>query len=488
MIIDLLNQYSPAKDSDQTQAELTNMYLEQDSSLPSLNSAFNGQPRAEGEYKKIARSMPGLSLFCDTGLSNVRYLYEHFGITYCVAGNQFGSISSNGIFTQIGSNLSTSSGYAKIVGITGATKNSNTQLTLIDGTNGYTYNVGTSTAQFPISDTDFPQTASDISAQDDFVIVVDGVNQSGWSPSKTGDSTSWDPLEFALFYRQADDLLAIKAFRGELWLFGSNHIEVWVDTGNSTFTFERLSYQAINEGLTSKQAVVIAANSLIYLSQSRSGGYKVVTINGYQPKRLSNPDIESAINALTTQSDCIAYAYAIDGHEFVDFVFPTDAKTFTVDLSTGIWSKKESLINSSYTRFLGNTSCFCYGKCLIGDYNSGKVYYLDRNTYTENGNNIRKRFTSPPVYAGGKRIFINRLQIDVQTNVGSNKTFLLEMTTDRGVTWETVEIFTVPTDPSQQLYTLSLGSAFCFMFRLTTTDQFPFTILGFQADASVGAN
>ena len=86
----------------------------------------------------------------------------------------------------------------------------------------------------------------------------------------------------------------------------------------------------------------------------------------------------------------------------------------------------------------------------------------------------------------GKRIYISRLQIDVQTNVGSSKTFLLEMSTDRGTTWETVDTYTIPTTGDGTIYSSSLGSAFCFLFRITTTDNVNFSILGFQATADIG--
>ncbi len=226
---------------------------------------------------------------------------------------------------------------------------------------------------------------------------------------------------------------------------------------------------------------------MVYLGRALNGGYKACLVESYEPKVLSTKAIEKKFNDLTAPSDCILYCYTKDGHEFVDFTFPTDGKTFTVDLSSGIWAKKESLVSAAYGRFLGSCSAFCYNKALLGDFNSGIIYTQSSAIYTENGVGIRRRFVSPPIYQGGKRIFIHRLQIDCQTNVGVG-TFLLEMSTDRGTTWETVDTYTVPTSGSGEIYTTSLGSGFSFLFRITTTADFNFILLGFQAEASVGDN
>ncbi len=472
MLIDILNQYTPSKSTDQNQSELTNMYLEEDQSSSGV----------KGEYKVVAYSTFGLQTFCNTTKAVVRALYEHNDVLYAVAGDTFYSINSAGTASSLGT-LNTSTGFAKIVSITGGS-DTNNQLIIIDGTNGYSYNVGTSTATFPISDVDFPDTCTDITTQDDYVIVEKSGSMSFYL-SDLSDSTTWATLDFASKFRKPDRLVAINANKGELWLLGSKSVEIWVNTGNASFPFERRSDVLIEGGCAAKRSVVVAGNTLFYLAKNSNGGYGVVAVEAYQPKVVSTKAIMYQLSQLTSVSDCIAYAYAKDGHECIDFTFPTDNKTFTYDLSVGIWLNRQSYVSSTYGRFLGNCHAFCYGKSLVGDYNSGIIYTQSSAVYTENGVAIRRRFVSPPVYSGGKYLYIHRLQIDVQTNVGSSKTFLLEMSTDRGITWTTVDTYTIPTDGAGTIYTSSLGAAFCFLFRITTTDNFNFTLLGMQADATV---
>jgi len=230
--------------------------------------------------------------------------------------------------------------------------------------------------------------------------------------------------------------------------------------------------------------VIVSASTLFYLGKGKKGGYGFVEIVGYTPKVIATKPVMQFLSSLTRVDDCVACPFTMDGHEFIAWSFPTDNKTVVYDISNDTWSVKQSYINSTYGRFLGQCSCFCYNKVLIGDYNSGNIYYMSNSVYTENGQSLLRQFVTPHVYKEGKYIFIHRLQIDVQT--GGGGTFLLEMSNDRGNTWTTVDTYTIPYDQTTQIYTTSLGSEFSFTFRLSTTDAVNLTILGFQAEVDVG--
>ena len=468
--IDLLTQDYNSQAVDQNQSRLINMYLEPD--------------KSKGRDQLIALPTSGLTTFCDTAEAVVRAMEEYNGVLYVVAGNKFGSVNSAGTFTQLGTNLTTSTGFAKIKAISGGS-DTNNQLIIIDGTNGYSYNIDTSTATFPIADVDFPQTATDLEAIHDYTLVQ--VSSSiKYQLSTVADSLSWAALDFASKIAQPDNLVAIKYWQDRLWLLGNKTIEVWWDSGNVDFPFERIPDIFIHKGCAAKQSVVLAQETLFFLSQDITGGYQFIRMQGFTPTAIETTPIAYAINNFTTITDCIGYSYIKDGHEFIDWTFPTENQTFTYDATTGIWLTRQSYISAAYGRFLGNCHAFCYNKSLVGDYNSGKIYSQSSSTYTENSVAIRRMFISPPLQFDGRRLFVHRLQIDVQTNVGASKTFDLDISTDSGVTWETIDTYTIPTSSATQIYTTSLGSGFNFIFRLTSTTNARFAILGFRADFSVG--
>lgn len=471
--LDLLSSDYPTKSIDQNQCRLINMYLQPD--------------KQKGKYPVVAYPMPGLTAFCTTGEANVRTMREYNGVLYVVAGNKFGSVNSGGTFTQLGSNLSTSSGFAQISVITGGS-DINNQVVVIDGTNGYSYNIDTSTATFPISDVDFPDTAVSMTSQDDYIMVVSN-NSIQYNISNLADSTTWQALDFASKIGYPDNLVAMISHKTKVWLFGTRTTEVWFNSGNASFPFERISDISLNWGLGAKESLVMANDTLHLLAQSKSGGYKFMQIVDYGMAPLLGADAyEALINAMTTVSDCRSYTYLLDGHEFIDWTFPTENITFTYDVTTGVWVTRQSYISSAYNRFLGNCASFCYNKSLIGDYNSGVIYTQSSSVYTENGTAIRRMFISPPIPNEGRRIYVHRLQVEVETNVGSSKTFDLDISHDSGRTWETVETFTIPSDNTTQLYTSSLGSDFNWMFRISTTMNAKFMLLGLVAEFTLGAN
>ncbi len=120
--INFLNEAAPNKSLEQNSAQLINMYL-----APQGDS---------GKYQSPALPTPGLTTLT-TLISPVRALFAEHGVLYAVGGNKFYSITSGGTATILGT-LNTSTGFAKIAGI-------NQELLIVDGTNGYCWNITTAT-------------------------------------------------------------------------------------------------------------------------------------------------------------------------------------------------------------------------------------------------------------------------------------------------------------------------------------------------------
>lgn len=483
MMLDLLDMIWQSKSTDQNQAYLTNMYLEADT--------------AKGKYKYIALPMPGLSLFKATNLSPIRDLYEFNGVLYAVANNKFIRVASDGTITQLGT-LTTSSGYAKIKAIFGGT-DTNNQIFIKDSNNGYAYNLGTSTATFPIADVDFPQDGIDLENQDDYIIVAKK-NSNQFQISNLSDTTSWDALDFASKYAQSDNLQAINIHQSKLWLIGDKTSEIWYNNGDANFPFGRMSDTMLHFGTKAKRTLANNGNYFLFLESNSRGGYRVVqvlpSVYGTTPSPVSTPPIDTIISSFTTISDAHAYIYNKDGHEFYDITFPSEGVTLTYDIPVakesdtlkGGWYYRKSYNGATYGRFLANCQAFCYGKNLVGDYNSGNIYYQDSSNYTENDTPIIRQLVTPPgpTYNSGNRVFIHKLQIDVETDVGSNKTFTLEKSLDNGNTWLSVGTYTVP-EKGNRIIINGLGSTrYGMIFRITTTMNGKFIILGFQAQVSLG--
>lgn len=484
-MLDLLDMSYLSKSSDQNQAELKNMYLEPDP--------------AKGKYKVIALPMPGLTLFSDTLQANIRYLFSIQESLYAIAGNKFMYIDSLGNATTLGTintSIDLPTVKAKMRAITGAS-DGNHQMVIIDGLNGYAYNTSTAASDFPIADTNFPQQAIDIESQDDYIAVV-LPNSIQYQICNLSDTTTWNSLNFASKYGQADGLNCLLSHEGLMWLFGTQTTEIDYNSGDPDFPFTRNS-TFLHYGCPARYTIAVNGNYFIFVSSNAHGGYSVYQtlprIYYYNPQPISTTPIDTKIGQWTQISDAIGHIYNVDGHEFYELTSPSNNETFVYDIpktqqsdaQKGAWYKRESFVNDSYGRFLGNTRAFCYGKRLVGDFNSGKIYYEDTTNYTENGTAIRRQFVSPPnqTYAGGNRVVFSRLQIDVETGVGSNETFTLEKSIDNGSTWQLVNTYTIPAKGGR-IYENRLGSSrYGMIFRITTTMNAKFIILGFQVQAEM---
>ena len=489
-MLDLLTQSYPTIAEDQNQAEITNMYLELD--------------QAKGKYKVVAYPMPGLTLLAAVpGQNEIRDMLSWNDVLYVIAGNGLYTISEAGAATLLFS-LNTSSGFAKMKVIAGG-GNSNGQIIAIDGTNGYAYNIDTAVATVPITSIGFPQNAIDIENQDDIVVAVPA-NSIQWNISDISDTTTWDALNFASKIGQPDQIHAVVSHESMLWLMGDKTTEIWYNAGNELFPFQRVSTTFLHYGIGARDSIAVNGNYFCFLATNRGGGYTINQVVPktyyYNPTPISTPPIETLVTRLGNTvgvEDAIGDIVNIVGHDFYTITFPAADQTLVYDVpkgaraeDKGAWYYRKSFNTATqeYGRFLGNNGAFCYGKQFVGDYASGNIYILDDQNYTENGTPILREFISPPgpTYFEGKRVYFDRLQIDVETNVGVSKTFDLSKSVDNGDTWQLVGTYTIP-PKGGRIYVTRLGqSRYGMLFKLSTTMDANFCLLGFQVEARLGAS
>jgi hypothetical protein len=84
-----------------------------------------------------------------------------------------------------------------------------------------------------------------------------------------------------------DNLVSIINDHNELWLFGTNSVEVWYDAGNPSFPFARIQ-GAFNElGCAAAFSVAKMENGLFWLGADARGKGIVYQANGYRGQRIS---------------------------------------------------------------------------------------------------------------------------------------------------------------------------------------------------------
>lgn len=251
------------------------------------------------------------------------------------------------------------------------------------------------------------------------------------------DFTSADALDFASAESAPDDIVRVFVDHREVWLFGERTTEIWYNSGNPAFPFERVGGAVLERGCAAAGSVAKLDNSTYWLGDDGI----VYRAAGYQPERISTHAIEYQIRD-KTWSEAQAFAYTQEGHAFYVLTFSTG--TYVYDAATGLWHERDSRSGTeSIGRWRAQYYAYAYGKHIVGDYQSGALYQLDLSTYDEAGEELRAEAISAPMHAEGRRVFLTRFELDMETGVGlstgqgSDPQVMLQISRDGGRTWGT---------------------------------------------------
>jgi hypothetical protein len=453
-----------------------NWYLEKGEESTKTPSALMPRPGLTAKVTLLAASeVRGLWAASDGNL-------------YAVAGSNVYKVTSGFIATQIGS-LTTSSGKAGV-------RDNGNQLIVVDGAAGYTYNFTTATWA-TITDAGFPNGASQVEYQDSYFIAAEEGSQRFWI-SGAGNGNAWDTQDTASAEGRPDNLLAVVSNYRELWLFGERTAEVWFNTGNATFPFERSQNAFIEVGCAAKHSVAKLDNTVYWFGRDDRGSRIVWRANGYIPVRVSNNAIESAFDSYAIVDDAFAFAYSQAGHTFYVLTFPTQSVTWVYDAATSQWHERAYFNTAlgTFSRWQPNCHAYFADQHIVGDYANGKLYALDLDNRTDDGNTIRWLRRTQTLASENRRQFFNSLEIDLEPGVGlatgqgSDPRLMLRWSDDGGRTWSN-ELQTSAGaigDTGARARFHRTGSGRSRVWEISATDPVKWVIYGAYANADMGAH
>jgi hypothetical protein len=386
-----------------------------------------------GKEPAFLNRAPGLKLKVSVGLGPIRGLWEFNNTLYVVSGSQLYKVSPAYVVTLIGT----------VSGTSGSVSMSDNGIQLFVACNGpsFIYNSQTDVFQ-QITDGDFPGAVL-VSYLDGYFVFNEPNSQKIWVTSLL-DGLSIDPLDFASAEGSPDGVVGIIADHRELWVFGTNSIEVWYNSGNADFPLTRIQ-GAFNElGCAAAYSIAKMDNGLFWLGKDARGQGIVYRANGYTGQRISTHAVEWHIQQYGTLSDAIGYTYQQDGHSFYVLIFPTANTTWVYDVATQAWHERAGFANGEFTRHRSNCQAFFQNNVLVGDFENANVYAFDLTDFSDNGS-IQKWLRSWRALPTGqnnlKRTAHHSLQLDCETGVGlnigqgSDPQVMLRWSDDGGHTW-----------------------------------------------------
>jgi hypothetical protein len=215
-----------------------------------------------------------------------------------------------------------------------------------------------------------------------------------------------------------DDLVALIVDHREVYLMGEASSEVWTDVGAVPFPFQRIPGTNTQHGIAAKFSLARFGDSFCYVSRNNRGQAQIMQMKGYVPTRISNHAVENSI-ANQYVDNATAWTYQLEGHEVYVVTFPSLELTWAYDLASGMWHKwLYTENNGTYTRHRGNCCAVFQGLVLVGDYEDGSIYQIDKNNYTDNGQHIRRLRRAPHLVSDFQRQYFDELQIQFQPGVG----------------------------------------------------------------------
>ncbi len=365
----------------------------------------------EGKEAAYLQRCPGLRLVATVGTGPIRGMWSLGGNLYVVSGTSLYKLTSTYAATLIGT----------VIGTEPVSMSDNgTQLFVAANGPSYIYNTSTGVFQ-QISDPDFPGAVT-VGFLDQYFVFNEPNSQRIWV-TELLDGTSIDPLDFASAEGSPDGVVSLIVDHREVWVLGTNSVEVWYNTGGPDFPLQRIQ-GAFNEiGCAAAYSVAKLDNTVFWLGADARGRGIVYRANGYNGQRISTHAVEFAIQGYGDISDAIAYTYQQDGHSFYVLTFPSANATWVFDAATQAWHERAGWTNDQFTRHRSNCQAACNSEVLVGDYANGKIYAFDLDVYADDGA-VQKWLRSwralPPGQNNLKRTAHHSLQLDAETGVGLN--------------------------------------------------------------------
>lgn len=419
---------------------------------------INYYPAADTDKEVILMGAPGLKKLINVVNGPIRGMRIGGNFLYLVCGNQAYRLNSALAATTLGTiNSNTGKVWIEFNGV---------QAAFADGSDMWNYQVSTGVFS-QVTDADFPG-ASALTYQDGYGAFINPNSGQFWLTALY-DFTSISGTDYASAEGWPDDLVSIIMNYRELWLFGSETIEVWYNAGSSPFPFARIQGGLIEQGCAAAASVAKGDNIVYWLAGTR----QVMGGKGYQPQILSTRKMEREIESYSRVDDAIAWVQVFEGHTFYWITFPTARATWVYDAATQQWHKRTSY--PDYDRHRANSYVYFAGKHIIGDYANGNLYEMSRTYFDDDGEELIASIESPEIRSDGKRQFFPGLEIQFNRGddyLSRDPYACLQWSNDSNNTWSNELWAPMGNIGEYRKRTIfkRLGSGFSRSFKLTISD------------------
>jgi len=319
---------------------------------------------------KIIRA-PGVTASFATSSETIfrgisRELVGNVYVAYSGKLKRFGS--AGGAMTNVGNLAGT--------GYVGFARNNKTPtpdfVAVADGDGAFSFTSG-SVASF--ADADLPQ-PNDVCYGLGFFFFTIG---DGRIFATDSEAVTVNALNFTTASGKPDTLLRCVFWGDQLYALGTNSIEVYGRPINAT-AFPLTAIVTIPYGIAGKRCVTGFEDGMDVGICVIAGNNQVFALNGYTPSRISQPDIERQLAAVTDKSLIAMSSFVAGGHRCIKITGP--AFTWVYDFVTQTWHERQSYLKLFWR---ARDATFAFNRWFCGDSDSGNVGEILETTFTDFG-------------------------------------------------------------------------------------------------------
>lgn len=235
------------------------------------------------------------------------------------------------------------------------------------------------------------------------------------------DGTTWDALDFFAVSLTSSNVVGIKVMRDRIWVFQSQSALVYYDSGDADNPFVPYPGSVMQEGAVTPWGIMVLGETMFWLAQDNQGRNRIVSAQDYAPTAISTPPISFALASYSNIDDAEAFAYEQEDHPFIGWNFTSADKSWFYDMRTQQWHERSyrDTVTGTRHRWRARGVCSIGQVMLAGDYQTGDLYTLDLDTFTDNGATIERVRRAPYLSGENQWLFLDRLELGMQPGIGT---------------------------------------------------------------------
>lgn len=358
------------------------------------------EPLGEGARSTAVRHRaPGLKAWGTTSEDGFRGGFISENVLYGAFDGKLEKWTAAGASTNVGNLTGTKKGFF-------ARNNAGTPDKVFVDPDG---NIATFTSSAVTSgfDSDLPAVNS-VTSIDGYLVFTTG---SGKAFATDLNATTVNALSFGTAEAKPDGLTRAIAWGGRLYLWGPQTGEVWNDQGLSPFPFARADVIPI--GIAGPYCVTGFEDGFAKGQFITASDNAVYSVTGNAYTKISPPDLDGLIEAVTDKTTIEMCSYMSRGHAFIQV--SSEDWSWVFNINNGKWHERKSYLDD---RSRITQTVYAFDKWLCGDTDSGDLHEITRTSALEIANPMICEVWSAPVQKFPQRIRVASAWFDFAVGVG----------------------------------------------------------------------